>query len=83
MIEKWYCLKCDTCGGVVNYWCESSAKDAIERERNNGAGAVVLQDGKCFCCADCHEIWINTRKYKRREAREINKIIKRFGGEDE
>lgn len=69
MIEKWYCLKCDTCENVVNYWCEDSVKDAIERERNNDGGAIALYDGKCFCCADCYEIWKNTRKHKRREAK--------------
>lgn len=82
MIEKWYCLKCDTCGEVVNYWRESSAKDAIERERNNGAGAIALRDGKCFCCADCHEIWLNNRINKRRKERELDKLMEKFGGEE-
>lgn len=61
MIEKLYCLRCDICGEVINYWHEDSAKDAIERERNNDAGAIALRDGRCFCCEDCHETWQRIR----------------------
>lgn len=82
MIEKLYCLKCDTCGAVVNYWCESSAKDAIEKERNDDVGAIALRDGKCFCCTYCHKIWLNARKAKRREERKMGKIMEKFGGEE-
>lgn len=67
MIEKWYCIRCDACGEVINYWHVNSAKCAIEEERNNKECSIALQDGKCFCCADCYEIWINTQKYKRRK----------------
>lgn len=59
MIEKWYCLKCDNCGEVVNYWEEDSVKDAIERERNNGdrERAIALRDGRCFCNKICYDQW--------------------------
>lgn len=69
MIEKWYCLRCDTCGELINYWREDSVKDAIERERNNGDGerAIALRDGRCFCCEDCYETWGRIRGERQRK----------------
>ena len=33
MIEKWYCLRCDNCGEIINYWETSSAEKAIHKEK--------------------------------------------------
>lgn len=82
MIEKWYCIRCDSCGEVINYWQEDSMRDAIERERDNDCGVIALYDGKCFCDCLCRDKWLKTRKTKRREEREMNKIMEKFGGEE-
>lgn len=82
MIEKWYALRCDACGELINYWQEDSMRDAIERERNNVTRVIALYDGKCFCDYGCRDIWLNNRITKRREEREMNKVMKKFGGEE-
>lgn len=47
MIEKWFCLKCDKCGEVCNYWQCSSIKDALREEKEQGT-AIVKRD-KIYC----------------------------------
>lgn len=55
MIEKWYCLKCDKCGEVVNYWETSSIEKAIRMEkRNEGAKITKRVNGTYhILCPDC------------------------------
>lgn len=56
MIEKWYCLRCDSCGEVINYWQTSSIKKAIALERKeptkitkrvSGIYRLICQDCQC------------------------------------
>lgn len=49
MVQKWYCLVCDYCGDVINYWERSSVKEALVAERKVANGSVIFSNGKTFC----------------------------------
>lgn len=53
MIEKWYCLRCDKCGEVVNYWQRSSIKGALKAEKELDESLIK---GKKIYCTDCAAI---------------------------
>lgn len=72
MIEKWYCIRCDNCGEVINYWQEDSIHYAIKREKDFQDTPVIASwNGRCFCDKKCQKEWLA----KRREAREMLKVI--------
>lgn len=52
MIEKWYCLKCDKCGEVRNYWQRSSIKGALKAEKEVGGGTIIK--GNKIYCKECY-----------------------------
>lgn len=80
MIEKWYCLKCDNCGEVINYWQEDTPRDAIEREKHNSreTGTIASWNGNCFCNAKCQKEWLERRRLARKNQKQMNKIMERF-----
>lgn len=53
MVQKWYCLVCDYCGDVMNYWERSSVKEALAAEREFVSGSVIFANGKTFCNREC------------------------------
>ena len=53
MVQKWYCLVCDYCGDVINYWECSSVEVALDTERE-----VVKNSGKTFCDKECYKKYL-------------------------
>lgn len=41
MIQKWYCLICDKCGEVCNYWETTSIEKAVRREKKDGGAKIT------------------------------------------
>lgn len=78
MIEKWFCLKCDNCGEVVNYWQEDSVRDAIYREKTIGPPSIASWNGNCFCNKKCQEEWLSRRRQAKKDQKEIDKIMGKF-----
>lgn len=59
MIQKWYCIVCDNCGEVMNYWQENSVKDALQRERDDGGSEKkIYSNGKTFCDSECEKEYL-------------------------
>lgn len=72
MIQKWYCIICDNCGEVINYWQRSSRKDALEAEYEQGDSGCVISSINQYCCKECRD-----------ESRERNKRFRKIlGGEE-
>jgi len=55
MIEKLYCLRCDECGEVINYWQTSSIEKAIRKEKINGEVKITKRVNGMYhlVCQDC------------------------------
>jgi hypothetical protein len=55
MIEKWYCLKCDKCGEVVNYWETSSIDKAVRMEKREGCAKITKRVNGAYYieCKEC------------------------------
>ena len=58
MIQKWYCLVCDYCGDVINYWERSSVKEALAAERKVADDSVIFANGKTFCDRECYKKYL-------------------------
>ena len=58
MVQKWYCLVCDHCGDVINYWERSSVKEALAAEREFVGGSVIFANGKTFCNRECYKNYL-------------------------
>lgn len=58
MVQKWYCLVCDYCGDVINYWECSSVEAALVTERKACNGSVVFANGKTFCDKECYKKYL-------------------------
>lgn len=58
MIQKWYCLVCDYCGDVMNYWERSSVKEALAAERELVDDSVIFANGKTFCDRECYKKYL-------------------------
>ena len=58
MIQKWYCLVCDYCGDVMNYWERSSVKEALAAERELVDDSVIFANGKTFCNKECYKKYL-------------------------
>ena len=58
MVQKWYCLVCDHCGDVMNYWERSSVKEALDAEREFVGGSVIFSNGKTFCNRECYKNYL-------------------------
>lgn len=82
MIEKWFCLMCDNCGEVINYWQRDSFHDAIEAEKKSGPPSIVTWGGTCFCNKKCQEEWLAKRRQAEKDQEEMDKIMRKFGGEE-
>lgn len=82
MIEKWFCLKCDNCGEVINYWQRDSYQDAIEAEKKGGPPSIASWNGNCFCDKKCQKEWLAKRRQARKNQKEMNKVMEKFGGEE-
>lgn len=79
MIEKWFCLRCDNCGEVINYWQEESARAAIGREKYDIYSPVIASwNGRCFCNWECREQWLEKRKAQRKRLKQIKEDINVF-----
>lgn len=83
VIEKWFCLKCDNCGEVINYWPRDSFYDAIEAEKKSGPPSIVTWGGTCFCDKKCRDEWLEKRRRARKDQKEMDKVKEKFlrGGE--
>ena len=57
MIEKWYCIRCDSCGEVINYWQEPNKYAALNREREMDVegkdNKTIIKGSKTFCNSEC------------------------------
>lgn len=55
MIQKWYCLICDKCGEVVNYWETTSIDKAVRIEKRNGSTKIAKRvNGSYYIeCKEC------------------------------
>lgn len=63
MVEKWYCIICDNCKEVMNYWQVSSAKDALRREKSfNDPDTKIYSNGKTFCSIECEKEYLKNRR---------------------
>ncbi len=62
MVQKWYCLVCDRCGDVMNYWERSSVKEALAAEREFVSGGVIFANGKTFCDRECYKNYLANRR---------------------
>ena len=80
MIEKWFCLRCDNCGEVVNYWQRDSIGDAIEAEKKSGPPSIISWNGNCFCNKKCQKEWQAKIRQARKDRKEMNKVMEKFGG---
>lgn len=78
MIEKWFCLKCDNCGEVVNYWLRDSVQDAIEAEKENGPPSIASWNGNCFCDKKCRKEWLEKRRRVREKQKAMDKMMEKF-----
>lgn len=78
MIEKWFCLRCDNCGEVINYWQRDNYRDAIEAEKRGGEPSIASWNGNCFCDKKCQEEWSEKRRQARKEQKEMDKIMRKF-----
>ena len=83
MIEKWFCLKCDNCEEIVNYWLRDSVKDAIEAEKESGPPSIASWNGNCFCNKKCQKEWLEKRRRARKNQKQMDKVMEKFlrGGE--
>lgn len=79
MIEKWFCLRCDNCGEVINYWERESVHEAIEAEKRGGPPSIASWNGNCFCDSKCQKEWLERRRRARKEQKEMDKIMEKFG----
>lgn len=77
-IEKWFCLKCDNCGEVVNYWQRDSIGEAIEAEKRSGPPTIISWNGNCFCDKKCQKEWQAKRRQAREKQRAMDKIMEKF-----
>ena len=83
VIEKWYCIRCDNCGEVINYWQEDSVHDAIKREREFQDTPVIASwNGRCFCDKKCQEEWSIKRRQARKNQKEMDKVMQLFTKEE-
>ena len=80
MIEKWYCIRCDNCGELMNYWQTYSALRALELEKENNVERFRITSSSQFCSEECQKDWQKKKKKKKeREEREkYRKITKLF-----
>lgn len=83
VIEKWFCLRCNNCGEVINYWQEDSIHDAIEREREFEDTEVIASwNGNCFCNKKCQEEWLAKRRQARKDRKKMDKVMEKFLGDE-
>lgn len=52
MIEKWYEVTCDYCGGVLNHYI--GRKPSTKELRSDG---FICTDSNQFCSEECFENW--------------------------
>lgn len=78
MIEKWFLLKCDNCGEVVDYWQRESVQEAIEAEKKSGPPGIASWNGNCFCNKECQKEWLERRRRARKEQKKMDKIMRKF-----
>lgn len=57
MIEKWYCIRCDNCGEIINYWQVSSSMRALEKEKEGDPSGVIVTPIHQFCDKKCQKEW--------------------------
>ena len=62
MVQKWYCLVCDYCGDVMNYWQCLSVKAALDTERIADKNSVVFSNGKTFCDKECYKKYLASHR---------------------
>lgn len=62
MVQKWYCLVCDYCGDVMNYWECSSVKGALDTERIADENSVIFPNGKTFCDKECYKKYLASHR---------------------
>ena len=83
VIEKWFCLKCNNCGEVINYWQRDSYQDAIEAEKESGPPSIASWNGNCFCDKKCQKEWLAKRRQAREKQKAMDKMMEKFlGGEE-
>lgn len=84
MIEKWYCIRCDNCGEVINYWQTYSSMRALEKEKEDGDSGVIVTPSKQFCDVKCQKEWSAKRRQAKKNQKKMDKVMEKFlGGKNE
>ena len=65
---------------VVNYWQRDSIRDAIEAEKKSGPPSIISWNSNCFCNKKCQKEWQVKRRQARKDRKEMNKVMEKFGG---
>ncbi len=83
VIEKWFCIRCDNCGEVINYWQTSSPMRALEKEKEGEPTEVIVTLSKQFCNKKCQKEWLAKRRQAREKQKAMDKMMEKFLGDEE